>query len=77
MHLQNNEFTPPLYPDNTILIGEEVNPSALAEVPEGRLVGIVSVKGSSRFPHLSIFGTLVRDSCCHWSRRSTVNQLEA
>ena len=37
MHLQNNQFTPPLYPENTILIGEEVSPSALAEVPEGRL----------------------------------------
>jgi phosphotransferase system, enzyme I, PtsP len=53
MHLQNAQFVPAFYPEKTILVGEEVSPSALAEVPEGRLVGIVSVKGSSH-SHLSI-----------------------
>lgn len=41
------------YPDKVVLIGEEVTPSALAEVPEGRLVGIVSMRGSSH-SHVAI-----------------------
>lgn len=35
------------YPRRTILVGEEITAAALAEVPEGQLAGIVSVKGSS------------------------------
>lgn len=35
------------YPEKTILVGEEISASNLAEVPEGRLVGVVSAKGSS------------------------------
>lgn len=35
------------YPDNTILVGEELTASILAEVPEGKLAGIVSLRGSS------------------------------
>ncbi len=35
------------YPDNTILVGEELTASILAEVPQGKLVGIVSLRGSS------------------------------
>jgi phosphotransferase system, enzyme I, PtsP len=34
------------YPDRTILIGDEITAAALAEVPEGQLAGVVSVKGS-------------------------------
>lgn len=34
------------YPDNTILIGEEISASILAEVPEDKLKAIVSGKGS-------------------------------
>lgn len=42
-----------IYPDNTILIGEELTASLLGEVPEGKLAGIVSVRGS-RTSHMAI-----------------------
>ena len=35
------------YEPNTILVGEEVSASQLAEVPVGRLAGVVSARGSS------------------------------
>lgn len=35
------------YPEQTVLLSDEVTASMLAEVPEGRLVGVVSVRGSS------------------------------
>nr|WP_237445829.1 phosphoenolpyruvate--protein phosphotransferase [Sinobacterium norvegicum] len=41
------------YPDNTILVGEEITASMLAEVPEEKLIGLVSVKGSSN-SHVAI-----------------------
>lgn len=52
-HLQARTSTRDHFPDHTILVGEEVTPSALAEVPQGKLAGIVSVKGSSN-SHVSI-----------------------
>lgn len=41
------------YPDNTILVGEELTASVLGEVPPGKLVGLVSVRGSSN-SHVAI-----------------------
>ena len=41
------------YPENTILVSEELSPAMLGEVPEGRLVGMVSVLGSSN-SHVAI-----------------------
>ncbi|STX52894.1 phosphotransferase system, enzyme I, PtsP [Legionella busanensis] len=41
------------YPRRTILVGEEITASVLAEVPEGQLVGIVSAKGSNN-SHVAI-----------------------
>ncbi|MEM1244228.1 MAG: phosphoenolpyruvate--protein phosphotransferase [Pseudomonadota bacterium] len=41
------------YPPNTILLGENIPPAILAEVPEGRLKGIVSVRGSAN-SHVAI-----------------------
>lgn len=41
------------YPERTILIGEEVSASALAEVPEGQLAGVISAKGSNN-SHVAI-----------------------
>lgn len=41
------------YPQRTILVGDEISASDLAEVPEGRLVGIVSAHGSSN-SHVAI-----------------------
>lgn len=40
-------------PEQTILVGEEITPAALAEVPPGCLAGIVAIKGSSN-SHVAI-----------------------
>jgi phosphotransferase system enzyme I (PtsP) len=42
-----------VYEDNTILVSEEVTPAMLGEVPEGKLVGLVSVQGSGN-SHVAI-----------------------
>lgn len=41
------------YPENTILVGEELAPSMLMEVPREKLVGMISVKGSGN-SHVAI-----------------------
>jgi len=47
VYLQRNERPLLQYTHKTILIGEQLTAADLAEVPEGMLVGVVSVKGSS------------------------------
>ncbi|MFN7096484.1 MAG: phosphoenolpyruvate-utilizing N-terminal domain-containing protein, partial [Gammaproteobacteria bacterium] len=44
--LQEQQRTTRIYPTHTILVGEEISAADLAEVPEGRLAGIVSGRGS-------------------------------
>ncbi|WP_394202322.1 phosphoenolpyruvate--protein phosphotransferase [Marinagarivorans algicola] len=51
--LQQSNQKKIVFPENTILIGEELTASMLAEVPAGRLAGIVSVRGSSN-SHVAI-----------------------
>jgi phosphotransferase system enzyme I (PtsP) len=52
MHLQGeNQQTE--YPEDTILVGEEVSAMQLAEVPKDRLAGVVSATGAS-FSHVAI-----------------------
>ncbi len=41
------------YPEQTIIVSEELSPAMLGEVPEGRLVGLVSVLGSGN-SHVAI-----------------------
>lgn len=41
------------FPENTILVSEELTPSMLGEVPEDKLVGLVSAKGSAN-SHVAI-----------------------
>ncbi|HCS25896.1 MAG TPA: phosphoenolpyruvate-protein phosphotransferase PtsP, partial [Spongiibacteraceae bacterium] len=41
------------YPERTILVGEELTASVLAEVPREKLAGLVSVRGSSN-SHVAI-----------------------
>ena len=41
------------YPDKTLLVGEELSPALLGEVPRDKLAGLVSVRGSSN-SHLAI-----------------------
>lgn len=46
-HLQKGQRSVVEYPKQTILVGDEVTASALAEVPEGCLAGITAARGSS------------------------------
>lgn len=45
--------SPPPYPDRTVLVGEEITATMLAEVPRDRLVAVVSARGS-RSSHVAI-----------------------
>jgi len=51
--LQKGERVSPVYAERTILIGETLAPTDLAEVPDGCLAGIISTKGSSN-SHIAI-----------------------
>lgn len=53
-HLQSTDIqTSDFYPKQTILVGEEVAPSVLARIPEDRLAGLVSARGSNN-SHVAI-----------------------
>jgi len=52
-NLQSQEPRRVDYPENTILVGDDVTASALAEVPEGCLKGVVSGQGSKN-AHVAI-----------------------
>ena len=52
-YLQESAKKEQVYPDFTVLVGEDLTASVLAEVPEGKLVGIVSTRGSSN-SHIAI-----------------------
>ncbi|AUF99091.1 phosphoenolpyruvate-protein phosphotransferase PtsP [Pseudomonas sp. 09C 129] len=52
-YLQEERQQTLVYPDNTILVSEELTPAMLGEVPEGKLVGLVSVLGSGN-SHVAI-----------------------
>lgn len=52
-HLQEGESKTPEYPERTILVSDELTPAMLGEVPQGQLVGMVSVRGSGN-SHVAI-----------------------
>lgn len=52
-YLQQGRQQTLVYPDNTILVSEELSPAMLGEVPEGKLVGLISVMGSGN-SHVAI-----------------------
>jgi phosphotransferase system enzyme I (PtsP) len=58
-YLQKNHHAKPQYAEKTILIGETLSPTDLAEVPEGCLAGIVSVKGSGN-SHVAILARAMK-----------------
>ena len=47
LHLQKKSPEPVNYPAETILVGDEVSAMQLAEVPQDRLAGVISARGSS------------------------------
>ncbi|MEJ2611238.1 MAG: phosphoenolpyruvate--protein phosphotransferase [Candidatus Thiodiazotropha sp.] len=53
MHLQQKVTILTDYPENTILVGDEISAMQLAEVPRERLAGVVSAGGAS-FSHVAI-----------------------
>lgn len=59
MCLQKNQRALPQYVDKTILIGETLTPTDLAEVPEGCLMGVISEKGSSN-SHVAILARAMK-----------------
>ena len=52
-YLQQANQEPIIYPDNVILIGDELTASMLAELPRKKLAGLVSLRGS-RNSHVAI-----------------------
>ncbi|WP_111642648.1 phosphoenolpyruvate--protein phosphotransferase [Marinimicrobium alkaliphilum] len=52
-YLQESTQKCRIYPDRTVLIGEELTASMLGEIPKDKLVGLVSVQGSSN-SHVAI-----------------------
>ena len=52
-YLQEKVVVETEYADNTILVSEEITPSMLAEVPESKLKGLISAKGSGN-SHVAI-----------------------
>jgi len=52
-HLQQRDKISITYPEQTILVGENITPVDLAEVPNARLAGVISVQGSSN-SHIAI-----------------------
>ncbi|UTW44765.1 phosphoenolpyruvate--protein phosphotransferase [bacterium SCSIO 12696] len=54
-HIQQSQPRQIEYPENTILIGEELAAPMLADVPHDKLVGMISVRGS-RNSHMAILG---------------------
>ena len=52
-HLQEGDSETPEYPEQTILVSDELTPAMLGEVPQGQLAGLVSVRGSGN-SHVAI-----------------------
>lgn len=75
LHLQVGQHNIPEYAEQTILMGEEVTASALAEVPPGKLTGIVSMLGSGH-SHVAIMARALGIPTVMGIENLPVNQLE-
>ncbi len=75
LYLQQDKRKLPKYPEQTILIGDEVTASALIEVPEGQLMGVVSSKGSSN-SHVAILARAMGIPTVMGVPKMPVTQLE-
>lgn len=73
--LQKVERVKPHFSARTILVAEEVMPAAIAEVPEGRLAGIVSVRGSGS-SHVAVLARALNVPAVMGVSGLPVNQLE-
>ena len=57
-YLQSNQRARCVYPERTILVGDEVTLMEIASIPEGQLVGICSLEGS-RYSHVGILARAI------------------
>ena len=57
-YLQSTQRARCVYPERTILVGEEVSLMDIASIPEGQLVGICSLEGS-RYSHVGILARAI------------------
>lgn len=63
-----------IYPERTVLIGEEITAADLADVPEGHLVGIVSQRGANN-SHVAILARALGIPAVMGARGLKVEQL--
>ncbi len=75
-HLQSSRPSVTDYPEKVILVGEEISAANLAEVPEGKLAGIVAVKGS-RSSHVVILARALGVPAVMGVEELSVGELEA
>ncbi|MEJ2405817.1 MAG: phosphoenolpyruvate-utilizing N-terminal domain-containing protein [Candidatus Thiodiazotropha sp.] len=75
MYLQQGEAGQVSYPECTILMGEEVSAMQLAEVPQGRLAGIVSARGAG-FSHVAILARAMGIPAVMGMRNLPVSRLD-
>lgn len=74
-HLQSVQAETLICPEQTILIGEEITAAKLAELPEDRVVGIVSARGSSN-SHVAILARALGIPCVMGVTSININDLE-
>ncbi|MGM0564091.1 MAG: phosphoenolpyruvate--protein phosphotransferase [Pseudomonadota bacterium] len=75
MHLQSRSVAKRHWPRNTILVGDTISPTQLAEVPPERLAGIVSVHGSGS-SHVSILARAMQVPAVMGARDLPIGQLD-
>lgn len=73
--LQKNDRAAPQYDEKTILIGETVTPTDLAEVPEGCLMGVISAKGSAN-SHVAILARAMKVPTVMGVGETPLNELQ-
>ncbi len=74
-HLQNVAPVSLEYPEKTILVGESLSPLDLAEVPPGRLVGVISAHGSG-FSHVAILAHAMGIPAVMGASKGSISQLD-
>ncbi|SFM61600.1 phosphotransferase system, enzyme I, PtsP [Marinobacter zhejiangensis] len=74
-HLQEGDQQDRTYPQNTVLVSEELTPAMLGEVPREQLAGLVSVRGSGN-SHVAILARAMGVPTVMGLVDIPVNQLE-
>ena len=75
MHLQQESQDNVEFPENTILVGEDISASMLAEVPTEKLRGVISVRGS-RTSHVAILARAMGISAVMGARDLPVGKID-